>query len=367
MLHRLLARAALSSALVFAGLAGAEAARQTAKSTKAEKPVKSAKKADAGHSLGDRECLARAMYFESRRTAEDGMLAVGTIVANRLEAGRYGDTICEVVGRYAQFAPGVLSRKMVEREPAELARRVADAVLSGRRHPVAGNVLYFHTHNVPFRNDDKHYVLVSGGNAFYRWNRGGPDEAVKANLRSLAEAAEEAPENREIGEKIVEAAMRALPNAGTGPEVELKRMPQPDVVRAATAPQDIMTAEAVAPELAPAAPQPIVVAAAETAVADIARPKVAAEIVARPDPLAKALAYRGAPAPAPAGGALAAVANLRFAHAPAPRPSEPGQRQIAPSAPVLASATPVFAEKPRQPKPNPMANIVVAQAWSSFE
>ncbi|WP_261404937.1 cell wall hydrolase [Chenggangzhangella methanolivorans] len=38
------------------------------------------------------------MYFESDKSAEDGMLAVGTVVANRLKSGRYGNSICGVVG-----------------------------------------------------------------------------------------------------------------------------------------------------------------------------------------------------------------------------------------------------------------------------
>lgn len=363
--HRLPALVALSSALVLAGLAGAEAARQT-RASKVERSEKSA----AARTMSDRECLARAMYFESNRNREDGMLAVGTIVANRLEAGRFGATLCEVVARRAQFAPGVLSRKMVETGPADLARRVADAVLSGRRHPSAGGALYFHTHNVPFRNDDKHYVLVSGGNAFYRWSRGGTEEKAEANLKSLADAAAAAPEDREVGEKVVETALRQLPDAGVGPEIAMKRMPPPVFVRAMAEPATAETAAVLSPDAAPAAPQPIVVAAAEagagTAVAEAGAPKVAAEIVGKPDPLARALAYRGAPLPL--GGALAAVAALKFTHAPqAIASAAAGQRVIAPASPVLASATPVFAEKPVEKTPNPLANIAVAAAWSHFE
>ncbi|WP_417448568.1 cell wall hydrolase [Hansschlegelia quercus] len=149
-----------------------------------------------------RECLARAMYFESERGSEDGMLAVGTVVANRLESGRYGSTICGVVGQRLQFAPGVLTRRMTEKRPAELARRVADDVLAGRRHPGAGDAAFFHTANVKFRNDDKTYVLVAGGNAFYGWNRSGSPEA---NLASLAHATAAAKLDRAATEAIVAA------------------------------------------------------------------------------------------------------------------------------------------------------------------
>ena len=53
----------------------------------------------------DRECLERAMFFESNRSSRDGMIAVGTVVMNRLKSGEHGSTICEVVGERGQFAP----------------------------------------------------------------------------------------------------------------------------------------------------------------------------------------------------------------------------------------------------------------------
>jgi spore germination cell wall hydrolase CwlJ-like protein len=60
----------------------------------------------------DRECLQRAIFFESHRSSREGMIGVGTVVMNRLKSGKHGDTICEVVGAPRQFAPGVLTRPM---------------------------------------------------------------------------------------------------------------------------------------------------------------------------------------------------------------------------------------------------------------
>ena len=116
--------------------------------------------------LSERECLARAMYFESNRSSDAGMLAVGTVVMNRLKSGRYGATVCEVVGAPRQFAPGVLTRPMTDRG-APRARRVADAVLSGRRHHGVQNAQFFHTAGYKFPYNNMRYVLVAGGNAFY--------------------------------------------------------------------------------------------------------------------------------------------------------------------------------------------------------
>ncbi|MFC6791356.1 hypothetical protein ACFQE0_18060 [Methylobacterium komagatae] len=37
----------------------------------------------------ERDCLGRAMYFESKRNDAEGLLAVGTVVMNRLEAAMF--------------------------------------------------------------------------------------------------------------------------------------------------------------------------------------------------------------------------------------------------------------------------------------
>lgn len=114
-----------------------------------------------------RECLMRAMYFESNRSSEEGMLAVGTVVMNRLEDPRYPDTVCGVVGQKNQFAPGVLYKPMKETRSAALAARVADAVLSGARHPGVRRAQHFHTAGLRFPYRNMHYVLEAGGNEFY--------------------------------------------------------------------------------------------------------------------------------------------------------------------------------------------------------
>jgi spore germination cell wall hydrolase CwlJ-like protein len=106
------------------------------------------------------------MYFESNRSSDEGMLAVGTVVMNRFESGRYPHTVCGVVGQRGQFAPGVLTLPMRPDEAARV-RRVADAVLAGARHPSVGKAMFFHTAGLTFPYSNMHYVLVAGGNAFY--------------------------------------------------------------------------------------------------------------------------------------------------------------------------------------------------------
>ena len=115
----------------------------------------------------DKECLARAMFFESNRSSRDGLVAVGSVVMNRLKSGAYADTVCGVVGQKGQFASGVLSRRMDSAALPDV-QAAAEAVLKGERHPkVQDNVMFFHTAGLKFPYKNMHYTTVAGGNAFY--------------------------------------------------------------------------------------------------------------------------------------------------------------------------------------------------------
>jgi len=116
--------------------------------------------------LSEKECLMRAMYFESNRSSSEGMLAVGTVVMNRQADSRYPKSVCGVVGQKNQFAQGVLTRKMTD-SGAVLAAQVADQVLRGARHPGVQSAKHFHTAGLRFPYNNMHYVLEAGGNEFY--------------------------------------------------------------------------------------------------------------------------------------------------------------------------------------------------------
>jgi spore germination cell wall hydrolase CwlJ-like protein len=116
--------------------------------------------------LSPKECLMRAMYFESNRSSADGMLAVGTVVMNRLNDPRYPKSVCGVVGQKNQFAQGVMTRKMTD-SGAVLASQVADQVMNGARHPGVQSAQHFHTAGLRFPYNNMHYVLEAGGNEFY--------------------------------------------------------------------------------------------------------------------------------------------------------------------------------------------------------
>ncbi len=114
----------------------------------------------------DRECLMRAMYFESNRSSRDGQLAVGTVVMHRLATGKWGNSVCGVVGAPRQFAPGVMTRKL-QGDITDLAE-LAQSILSGKRHPAMNDkVMFFHQAGLKFPYKNMHYVVVAGGNTFY--------------------------------------------------------------------------------------------------------------------------------------------------------------------------------------------------------
>ncbi len=114
----------------------------------------------------DRDCLKRAMYFESEHSDRDGYMAVGTVVMNRLTSGAYPDSICGVVAQQRQFAPGVMTREVEPVAEIELAD-AADAILRGERHSGVKDAMFFHTDGLKFPYRNMHYVTIAGGNAFY--------------------------------------------------------------------------------------------------------------------------------------------------------------------------------------------------------
>jgi hypothetical protein len=115
--------------------------------------------------MSSEECLARAMYFESNRSSPEGMMAVGTVVMNRLESGKYPKSVCGVVGQKNQFAPGVLSKPMGKGK--DMAVSTARQVIRGQRHPRVQRAMFFHTAGYSYPYSNMQYLTIQGGNAFY--------------------------------------------------------------------------------------------------------------------------------------------------------------------------------------------------------
>lgn len=116
--------------------------------------------------MSARECMTRAMYFESNHSSEDGMVAVGTVVMNRVASPHFPDSVCAVVAQQGQFADGLMHRRMSGRALA-MAADAADRVLRGERYAPVRGAMFFHTAGYTYPYHNMLYTCVAGGNAFY--------------------------------------------------------------------------------------------------------------------------------------------------------------------------------------------------------
>jgi len=143
------------------------AVEESKSGTKGKSATKEGEKAkNVAYPSSERSCLERAIFFEANRSSREGLIAVGTVVMNRVNSSHYPNTICGVVGQKGQFAAGVLTRK-INMEKLPDIREAADAVLRGERHPKLKNAMFFHVAGMKFSYNNMHYMLVAGGNAFY--------------------------------------------------------------------------------------------------------------------------------------------------------------------------------------------------------
>jgi len=201
----------------------------------------------------DRECLKRAMYFESKRSSENGFLAVGSVIMNRLTSGIYPESICGVVSQKNQFAPGVMTRKMDESTAPSL-NIAADAVLKGARHPDVKNAMFFHTEGYTFPYNNMHYVAAAGGNVFYeKRDEDGNLQTVApkpANSYILAYSSNDPEQNPALSSSII---AEAAAGATTGTEVA-SASPTQTQTQAVTSLENNASADAV--QVAYAAPNP---------------------------------------------------------------------------------------------------------------
>lgn len=112
------------------------------------------------------ECMERVIFFEANRSSREGMIAVGTVVMNRVASPEFPNTVCGVVTQKNQFAQGVMTRPMNSSALPDV-QEAARAVLNGERSRGVQDAKFFHTAGHSFPYDNMHYVMVAGGNAFY--------------------------------------------------------------------------------------------------------------------------------------------------------------------------------------------------------
>ena len=97
------------------------------------------------------ECLATGIYFESKSESLQGQLAVGHVIANRAESGRFPSSYCGVLFQRSQFS-FVRGRSFpnVSRASQDWKDAVAIAkIVHQELHPSPmGKALFFHARRV---------------------------------------------------------------------------------------------------------------------------------------------------------------------------------------------------------------------------
>lgn len=96
---------------------------------------------------GEQDCLAKAVYFESRGEPIEGQLAVANVVMNRAASGRYPTRLCDVITQKAQFSfirngrfPTPDEQSEAWRKAVAIAKIASDKVAA----VLPSNVLWYH-------------------------------------------------------------------------------------------------------------------------------------------------------------------------------------------------------------------------------
>jgi spore germination cell wall hydrolase CwlJ-like protein len=125
---------------------------------------------------GDAEwqCLSEALYFEARGESLEGQIAVAEVILNRVDSPLYPRTVCGVVkqrgGGGCQFSYVCHGKtKMREKVAADLARRIARAMLDGAPRILTAGATHFHTKGVkPSWSKRFAKTAAIGAHLFYR-------------------------------------------------------------------------------------------------------------------------------------------------------------------------------------------------------
>jgi len=118
------------------------------------------------------ECLAGAVYFESRGEPAAGQLAVAQVVVNRAEAQQFPSSYCGVVYQRSQFSfvkGGNMPRIKRGSSAWQRAKTIARIAHEGMWNSEAGDSLYFHAKYVnPNWSRKKTARATINSHIFYR-------------------------------------------------------------------------------------------------------------------------------------------------------------------------------------------------------
>jgi spore germination cell wall hydrolase CwlJ-like protein len=97
------------------------------------------------------ECLAAGIYFESKSEPLAGQLAVGQVIANRADSGRFASTYCGVIFQRGQFSfvrGHSWPRIAKDGRQWQTAVAIAKIVDQNLKDSKVGDALFFHARRV---------------------------------------------------------------------------------------------------------------------------------------------------------------------------------------------------------------------------
>jgi spore germination cell wall hydrolase CwlJ-like protein len=120
------------------------------------------------------QCLTEALYFEARGESLEGQVAVAEVILNRADSPLYPRTVCGVVKQRGsggcQFSYVCSGKtKLREKGAADLAGRIARAMLDGAPRVLTDGATHFHTRGVkPGWSKRFSRTASIGSHLFYR-------------------------------------------------------------------------------------------------------------------------------------------------------------------------------------------------------
>jgi spore germination cell wall hydrolase CwlJ-like protein len=119
-------------------------------------------------------CIALAMYWEARGEGREGMVAVGSVVLNRVEDGRFPNTVCDVVYEGGETPPCQFSwwcdgksDRPTQRDSWDLSLDLAYELLTARPNDPTEGALFFHNTSTRTRWRRERTARI-GNHIFYR-------------------------------------------------------------------------------------------------------------------------------------------------------------------------------------------------------
>jgi spore germination cell wall hydrolase CwlJ-like protein len=116
------------------------------------------------------ECMAKVVHHEAANQSRKGQRAVAEIILNRVQSGRFANSVCGVVNQPRQFFETAKYNPSRKTAQWKLAVEVSREVLAGQGEDVAEGAYFYHAaYQAPTRFfRGRQQVLAMGDHIFYR-------------------------------------------------------------------------------------------------------------------------------------------------------------------------------------------------------